>query len=81
MSKYQFIPGAVVRLKGQKNLLTVLSISDDIANVVWQTNGINTKASYQQDLLEVVPRSIDLAELNRLARIRENKNKRNLRGF
>lgn len=81
MTTQQFTQGDVVRLKGQNQSLTVLSVSGDIVNVVWEANGIHSTAIYQQGILELVPPRINVAEINRLARIRENETKRKLRGF
>jgi uncharacterized protein YodC (DUF2158 family) len=81
MKTEQFALGDVVRLKGQNQSLTVSSVSDGTVDVVWDVNGIPKKAIYQQGILEPVPPRIDVAEINRLARIRENGSKRRLRGF
>ena len=81
MTIQKFIQGDVVRLKGQNQLLTVSSVLGDIVYVVWEVNGIHNTAIYQQGILEPVPPRINVAEINRLARIRENESKRMLRGF
>lgn len=81
MTTQQFKQGDVVRLKGQKQSLTVSSVLGDIVNVVWEVNGIHNTAIYQQGILEPVTPRINVAEINQLVRIRENETKRKLRGF